>query len=80
MSMSTSSTKTITDAAYHGAVVGGITIGYGKLAHMVSKSSPDPPLSKSNSGAGAAILYISLAELTRAYLIASGLIPSSITK
>ena len=50
--------------AYHGAIVGGLAIGYGRLAHMISKSSPDPQLNKLNSGA-AVLLYIRLAELTR---------------
>ena len=34
----------IANAAYHGAVVGGLVISYAKIGHMIMKSTPVPKL------------------------------------
>ena len=34
----------ITNAIYHGAVVGGLVIGYAKITHLVFKSTATPKL------------------------------------
>ena len=71
---------TLGNAGYNAAIVTGLTITYNKAAHMLMKNSPPASLNKLDSGALVSIACIGLSLDTRDYLVASGIIPSSILK
>ena len=74
------SVNSIGNAAYHAALVGGLSIAYGKIGHMIVKSSPTPQLEKLNSGALTAVLYIGLGIWTKDMLISNNILPADILK
>ena len=55
----------IANAAYHGAVVGGLTISYAKIGHMLKKYTPVPKLDVGKYDTGLAIRDIGLAIWTK---------------
>ena len=73
--------NTIANAAYHGAVVGGLTISYAKIGHMLMKSAPAPKLeAKLDARTVSLILYIGHGMWTKEMLVARGIISSDIPK
>ena len=71
--------KTLVNDLYHAAVVGGLAIGYAKITQMVLKG-PLPKLDLTPRDAGMAIMDISAAMATKAFLIKQGVIPPNIAK
>ena len=73
--------NTIANAAYHGAVVTGIAIGYAKIGHMLMKSAPAPKLeAKLDAGTVSSIMHIGLGMWTKDMLVTRGIIPADILK
>lgn len=72
--------KAIVNAAYHGTVVAGITIGVAKLLGMVIKKATLPKLDADVYDIGMLTLDISAALLIQDLLIKQGLIPADIMK
>ena len=71
---------TLGNAGYNAAIVTGLAITYNKAAHMLMKKSPPATLNKLDSGAIVSIVCIGLSLVTRDYLVASGIIPTTILK
>lgn len=72
--------KPIVNAAYHGAVVAGLTIGCAKLTRMVFKKAVPPKLDADFYDAGMLMLDVTAAMFIRDFLVKQGIIPPDILK
>ena len=72
--------RTLGNGLYHAAIVGGLTIAYAKVGHLLMKTSPSPQLDKINGGSLATIGYKTLAILTKDYLVKQNIVPVDIVK
>ena len=72
--------RTLGNGLYHAAIVVGLTIVFAKVDHMLMKTSPSPQLDKINGDSLAAIGYITLAILTKDYLVKQDIVPVDIVK
>lgn len=78
--MSTPSGKSIANTLYHGAVVGGLSVGYSMLAKRLMKTKP-ADLGRLDLEDGAKITATVAAALaTRDMLVQQGIIPADILK
>ena len=71
--------KQLVNAAYHSAVVGGLSIGFAALSKKILKGAT-PKLDFAPYDLGMVILDMGLAMFTKDMLVKQGLIPDDILK
>ena len=79
MSTPSADGKQLVNAAYHSAVVSGLSIGYAALSKKILKRAT-PKLDFDPYDLGMVILDVGLASFTKDMLVKQGLIPDDILK